>query len=130
MRPAIAKGCTPLPLIDLLIFLYLYNCITQWFSTFFEPGPTLIFKKMSGLTRTTIRGKVFVFTPSLHCLLRDINYKCTHSKVYSNSLRYSITLFNGSSALAGYIGGVAKGGWGWRSAPGGTFMGAALWGLL
>jgi len=51
-------------------------------------------------------SKVFVFAPSLHCLLRDMKNKCTYScsKVFSNSLRYAITLLNGSSALdAGYI---------------------------
>jgi len=49
-------------------------------------------------------SKVFVFAPSLHCLLRDMNYKCTYSKVYPNSLRYPITLSDKSSALdAGYI---------------------------
>jgi len=31
--------------------------VDQWFSTFFELGPTLILKKMSGPTKTTICEK-------------------------------------------------------------------------
>jgi len=27
--------------------------LKQWFSTFFEPGPTFVFKKILGVTRTT-----------------------------------------------------------------------------
>ena len=70
-------------------------------------GSQLLSSKKSQAPPELLRVKSIVFAPSLHCLLRDMNYKCTHSKlskVDQNSLRYSVTLLTGSSLVdAGYI---------------------------
>ena len=77
------------------------NTLIQWFSTFFEPGPTFIFKKISGPTRTTTCQK-YLFSLR-HYAAYYVIWIIMH-KVYSNVLRCSITLLNGiSTADPGYI---------------------------